>query len=448
MFSCITLQAEMVRIDLPCIGTTKTRLNIRTGPSTGYPRVTTMPKGATLRVVKNVDNVWVQVEWNGYTGYANTSYMTYTPIEQPSTSHRYGSGSNSSDFTIWSLIGWCFKLLVLVVAICIGYEVLKIGLKGLFVATMIAGFILYITSWPFWWLNAIQRYLSRPWSFFLKRNTLEEDTKEFMRDWIWVVQVPLYIALTPVRFVCAFYFNMVLHLLFEIMNMIVETVTPSKDSEGGEGRWRWVVMLPVRILKYPIIHVALSGIESAVWTLVDTLLPALTLYHGTSGDSAENIVTKSSGYYKFNKKGHWWVGGGNWAGDGIYFAPIRSTANHYSEDVVIVCRVTTGKILDLGLAPWRVYRECGNANAHGVTKWGLNNNYVTGLWWRSDCSWWEYCLYDRGNRYNESWRIRPLYVINSGDHFVRPISGGMRHWLFDSQVIWDLKYTLKRILDD
>jgi hypothetical protein len=443
---CIGLQAQEVRVDLPCIGTTKTRLNIRTGPSTYYNKITTLPAGTEVTVVERRNEEWVKVEWDGKSGYANMKYMTYTPVAKPRTVTK-NKGSSSWDFSLWGIIVFCLKAYLTIIVIAAAIWLLKVVLKGVAVAFVIAAAVFYMTSWPFWWLNSLQRKLSRPWAWFLKRNWMGERSKELMREWLWVLELPLYILLTPVRFVCAAYFNLVLHLAFEAINMIVETIIPSNDSDGGDIWWRWLLMIPVRIVKFLVIHLLLSVIESVIWTAIDTVLPALTLYHGTRGDLADNIVTKSEGYYKFNKTGHWWVGDGNWAGDGIYFAPIRSTGTHYSKGVVIVCRVTPGKILDLGLAPWHVYRECGNPNAHGVTNWGLNNGYVTGLWWRPDCRWWEFCLYDRKNRYNESWRIRPLYVINRDDYFIKPISGGMRHWLFDKQVIWDIRYTLRRIFD-
>ena len=136
--------------------------------------------------------------------------------------------------------------------------------------------------------------------------------------------------------------------------------------------------------------------------------------------------------------GIWNLGAGNFAGNGIYFAPVRSTATHYSGGCIIMCRVSLGSVLDLGLAPYRIYRQCGYANAFDVTRYGLKNDYTTGEWWRGDREWWEYCMYDWQNRYNESWRIRPLYVLDLADNTIMRIPGGMSHWLFRKMVIKDL----------
>lgn len=97
--------------------------------------------------------------------------------------------------------------------------------------------------------------------------------------------------------------------------------------------------------------------------------------------------------------------------------------------------MTLGRVLDLGLAPYHVYAACGNPNALVATKWGLDNGYTTGEWWRGDRGWWEYCMYDWQNKYNESWRIRPLFVLNIDDGRIQRIPGGMHHWLFRLSVL-------------
>jgi hypothetical protein len=232
---------------------------------------------------------------------------------------------------------------------------------------------------------------------------------------------------------------MVVHCSFEMFNYIVEVIVPEGRREGSDNFLLWLVLIPWRIVKYVIWHGALTVIESGVWTAVDTFVPALTVYHGTTCAAAEGICQGPGRVGAKNwLSAVWNVGGGNYAGNGIYFAPVKSTALHYSSGSMIVCRVSFGKTLDLGLAPRWVYDQCGKPNALGVTKWGLDNGYVTGEWWRGDAGWWEYCMYDWQNRYNASWRIRPLYVLNIHDECMQRIPGGMYHWLFNSMVIKDL----------
>ena len=109
---------------------------------------------------------------------------------------------------------------------------------------------------------------------------------------------------------------------------------------------------------------------------------------------------------------------------------------------MIVCRVSLGKVIDLGMAPKYVYNQCGYPNAIGATQWGLDHGYTTGEWWRKDEGWWEYCMYDWQNRYNSSWRIRPLYVEDLKSKRVHRAPGGMAHWLFRGLVIKDLMKSL------
>ena len=286
-------------------------------------------------------------------------------------------------------------------------------------------------------LNGLQRFLSKPWRFLYKQNRGNDwKNKERRELWEWV-KIPLYILLTPLRLINAVYFNILTHCLFELFNYSFEVISPTSDKEGADNFIGWLLWLPIRFVN--IIHGSLTVIESAIWTAIDTIVPSLTLWHGTSPEAAVSITQSPSRTSASNwKTGIWNVGGGNFAGNGIYFAPARSTALHYAKGAIIVCRVNLGKVLDLGMAPVWVFNQCGHPNAIGATNWGLNNGFTTGEWWRSDANWWEYCMYDWQNRYNYSWRIRPLYILNLDKKILQRIPGGMGHWLFRKMVIDDL----------
>lgn len=273
--------------------------------------------------------------------------------------------------------------------------------------------------------------------FYKSNNGRDLKNAELRNTFEWV-KVPLYIILTPLRFVNALYFNMIVHCSFEMYNYIVELFLPSNAHEGEDDYIRLFLLLPWRLLKYVVWHGGLTIAESAIWTVIDTFVPALTLFHGTDEQASTTITNAGRNGYSCNLTGVWNVGSGNYAGNGIYFAPARSTALHYARGSLIVCRVSLGKVLDLGLAPWHIYKQCGYPNALGATKWGLQNGYVTGEWWRKDAGWWEYCMYDWQNRYNYSWRIRPLYVLNLSEKYMQRIPGGMWHWLFRKMVISDI----------
>lgn len=53
-----------------------TSLNLRTGPGTGYPVITSMPNGALVDVRGCVRGYnWCRVDWRGYDGWASASYL-------------------------------------------------------------------------------------------------------------------------------------------------------------------------------------------------------------------------------------------------------------------------------------------------------------------------------------------------------------------------------------
>ena len=93
-----------------------------------------------------------------------------------------------------------------------------------------------------------------------------------------------------------------------------------------------------------------------------------------------------------------------------------------------------------------VWPATQKSSAKAVSNWGLNNGYVCGEWWRSDrgTNWWEICMYDRQNRYNESWRIRPIYSIHAHNGLMQRIPGGPAHWLFRKQVVADMKDSVSK----
>lgn len=429
----------------PAICVTTANLNLRATDSINGKLIGTIERGREVIVMRITDNGMAELNYFYTALYCSPNYLNYLYVWENPYPPIYSYSSNPSndgalellsredDKSIWML------LLDFVIALVSLYIIQKV-LLFVFVILSVLFYKLYlILSFPFHILNALQRYLSKPWRPFYKENDGGDDENARKRRIFEMMKIPFYILLTPLRLLNAAYYNLVLHCSFELFNYIIEVILPSNKYEGGENFFFGVVMIPWRIVKYLVWHGSLTLIESCVWTIVDTFVPALTLYHGTDGYAAESITQgpgRTCSRSEFT--GLWKVGGGNFAGNGIYFAPIRKTAYHYSSGSLIVCRVSLGRTLDLGLAPKHVYYQCGHANALDATKWGLENGYVTGEWWRKDCHWWEYCMYDWQNRYNHSWRIRPLYVLDLEDECIQRIPGGMTHWLFRRIVIKDI----------
>lgn len=427
----ITVKLQAHQAHFPAWYETTTHLNVRTSDNVRARSLAILEPHTQIRVDYMTDKNWAAIEYDGQPAYVSGRYIRYVRDVESAMAKPSGS-STSHKKGIWS---WLFTIGSWIIGFIITR---KIAIYVLGIISMLMYRAYWLLCIPFYILNWLQRYLSKPWRLFYKSNNGRDLKNAKLRNTFEWVKVPLYIILTPLRFVNALYFNMVVHCSFEMYNYVIELFLPSNDKEGEDDYIRLFLLLPWRVLKYVVWHGGLTIAESAIWTIIDTFVPALTLFHGTDEQASTTITNAGRNGYSCNLTGIWNVGGGNYAGNGIYFAPARSTALHYARGSLIVCRVSLGKVLDLGLAPRHIYKQCGYPNALGVTRWGLEHGYVTGEWWRKDAGWWEYCMYDWQNRYNYSWRIRPLYVLNLSDKYMQRIPGGMCHWLFRKMVATDI----------
>ncbi len=482
------------------------KVNIRSGPGTGYQVVGSRKKGDTVTVLSLYDANWAKIKFGNSHAYMHRKYIVYKgPIPNVGNQQQRSSAKkNKSPKGIWDSLYEIVKAILWLCAIVIiiggaldtewggpalmlqiitaigalaGYLIFKdakagavIGMGiGIFLAVRFIAYqmdwdlegigwltyiLWYLVSLPFYILDLMQFWLAKPWRPLMKRNKLPDKSKPGMRNFLRILQIPFYIALFPLRLVNAIYYNLIIHNLYELSNYVLEVAAPSDDDEGGDGFWEWIIYLPVRFFKYLVFHGSVTLVESVIWTVIDTFVPAVTLYHGTAETSADSMLCdpkrnkqrrSSSGWLS----GIWNVGGGNYAGDGIYFGIFRKTLRNYQNGSAIVARVTMGKTIDVVLMPDYVYRQAGHPNASAVSNWGLNNGYVSGEWWRSDrnTNWWEICMYDRQNRYNDSWRIRPIYAINSNTGIMQRVSGGTAHWFFREMVLKDLWNSITNLFE-
>lgn len=360
--------------NFPCQGITTTVLNVRSGPGVGYQRKAQLQSGTHVIVQERIDKDWVKIKYDSKEGFVNSNYLKFSPLSSSTADTSSSSGSHRFPLTIgkilWFLISWGIKL-------CICYWIFRLLVRIFFFIARCLTVLFQLFSLPFFLLNTLQRYLAKPWIFFFKRNRYSNDTNERLRTVFSFLKIPLYIALTPLRLLNALFFNLAVHCTFEMFNYVMEVIYPSSEREGNGSFIKWPAMLPWRIIKYPLWHGALTMIESLFWTAVDIFLPTLTLFHGTTTAAADCIVASPGrGKYRYGDVGIWRVGGGNYAGDGIYFAPARSTAEHYSGgESLIICRVTLGSTIDLGLAPYHIFQACGHPNAHRATQWGFGKSF-------------------------------------------------------------------------
>ena len=303
----------------------------------------------------------------------------------------------------------------------------------------------YILSIPFWFLNRLQHVLTEPWRYIFKTSWPSDGSKEILRPLLYGIQVLLYIVTTPLRFVNAVIYNILIYGVTELYDLFSEVLQPTVWEEGYGSWWRWTYMLPWRIIKYPLFHGFLVLFEGAVWTVIDIVIPAITMYHGTDLIAGQSI-TGTSGYRWTD--GTFTASHSSWGGIGVYFASRRAVARNYAEDpyrlngcnpVMIVCRVSLGKIINYSLAPYYTYLNAGsNGNPAVLNRYAENNGYTTGEWWNQRGGYWEFCMFDWQNRYNHPWRIRPVYVFNFRTGRAQHIDCGLRHWLFSKVVIKDI----------
>ena len=372
------------------------------------------------------------------------------------------AGGGALLFVIFGGNGGTGAIVGLVVAALFGINMLlnyldvsitDIRLGGAFRGLFIGAY--YVISFPIYFLNRLEHFLVSPWRYFFKRNWAMDSSKPTWRVVTEVITVVMYVATTPLRLANAIIYNIFIHCVTGIYDLFLEVLAPSDDDEGGEDVWKWIYMLPWRVLKYVIWHTLLLVVESVIWTVVDIFIPARTFYHGTNLN-AGMLITCDPHRNRYLQNTTMWSSGNflassdnncSWAGKGVYFAIQRGLALAYSgsnrsgcggDAVMIACRVSMGRVISYALMPDHVYNQTGGGGKHGeINVFAEGNDYTMGEWYNPRGVW-EYCLFDWQNGYNHPWRIRPIYMLNLRTGRAQHISGGMQHWLFDKAVMDDL----------
>lgn len=497
----------IVANDYPAHCRVTTTLNIRSGPGKSYYKIGKFYNGDVIEVKSVTEEgytMWGCVELNGnQTGYVSMDYVDYMhAIEEQKSAPSYTKSSSIFDSIgsffsgLWTVIKWIgiailaivflasLKYIVqlaiyaamfagigallfyifggssntgasvgLVVAALIGLKILIGALDlngGLISALLFLGY--RFISLPIYGLNRLEHFLIAPWRYFFKSNWVSDSSKPTLRVILETITIIMYIVTTPLRLANAIIYNIIIHCVTGIYDLLFEVLVPSDAKEGSDDVWRWIYMLPYRVIYYVIWHGSLLLVESAIWTVVDIFIPALTFYHGTTLYAGNSIICDPQRNQYLQNTSNWLSGNfmasstpnRTWAGRGIYFAIQRSLAMGYSSDnrsglggsaVMIVCRVSIGRVISYALMPTRVYNQTGDGGWHDeINKFADANGYTTGEWWNTRGVW-EYCLFDWQNGYNNPWRIRPVYMFNLEKGIAQHIPGGMQHWLFDKNVL-------------
>ena len=474
-----------------------TNLNIRALPGADSQKLGMFTRGTQFDALYQTTSYWIEIRYQGRKAYVSSRYVRF--LYQISVNEAYGiadtpdeGGGKGNSFWhgAWTFLGKLLRILVgiglLILIAAFWEQLLQIGIFfgfcyaiggaityfifgnwdlggwiGLGLAALLTlrllmeflnveisgnllrwvlGAIYYTVSLVPYFLNRLQHVIASPWRYVIRRNTMTESTKAFLRTFFGILTIPLYIVLTPLRLVNAVYFNILVHGLAGLYDLMLEVLWPCCEDEGAGNFWKWLLFLPWRFVKYFLGHGLFLLLESVVWTVIDVFVPAVTLYHGTDLTAGQCIVgcQRRNSYLRRvlgSGTGTFRASSDSWAGIGVYFASRRKVAGDYAQyrklsdnnPVTIVCRVSMGKTINMALAPWSVYSAIGrNGNPATLNRYADSHHYVTGEWWNQ--SYWEYCLFDWQHLYNERWRIRPIYLFNHRTNFIQHIKGGMAHW--------------------
>lgn len=82
---------------------TFTNLNLRSGPSTSYSVLLTIPSGTSVKMAENCNCTWVKVNYNGTIGYVSSKYLTTWQTinyqNENTNAHPRNTNSTTSNYT-------------------------------------------------------------------------------------------------------------------------------------------------------------------------------------------------------------------------------------------------------------------------------------------------------------------------------------------------------------
>jgi len=303
------------------------------------------------------------------------------------------------------------------------------GIIGMLIAVYLLRNIVWLLRYPFFFLNWIQWILYNPVRDYWRHPKLVTANLTFNLLMLSLISpvwwIAMHIVLTPIRFINALYFNIILYWTVIFCDSIAELMQPKRERyrnlHGLQYIGSWILGFPKRLLNV-FSRNGLSLLEGILMTGVDLVFPTYTMYHGTSFKGiATNIATE----------GRWYVGSGDYAGSGIYFGFYKKTAEHYAagdDHAIIVARVTLFPCRNSSTLPYRLRKKIGSDGV-AITH-GLGFPWKAIEHWRdhSYAQWFEYCLIqpDKAGQYVRTWRARPVCVLKH--HLPSRIWGGLSLW--------------------
>ena len=311
----------------------------------------------------------------------------------------------------------------------------------LLATTFIFRKIVWVFNPIFLFMNYFQWIFYNPLRFIFK-STISESGRRvhlfllttLISPFYWIV---IHITMTPLRVINSLYYDIILYWSVMLDDTINEVFNPKlgkyRSQNGFKYIFHWIYALPWRIIIF-VTKCPLVIFDSVLMFGISSLLPTLTMYHGTEFDGVATNIAQS---------GKWLVGTGDHAGSGIYFAMDRKVAEYYSSRTaqsndnrgLLLTRVTTTFTKNHATLKKAKRQLIGNNGIELSKKVGLP--WSTIEHWRSDQGgWWEYCLVQPGKagKFINSWRIRPIAVIQNNQ--TARIWGGLSHYSTDFQNVF------------
>jgi hypothetical protein len=255
-------------------------------------------------------------------------------------------------------------------------------------------------------------------------------------------KLAIYVLTLPVRLVTALYFDVIMYLFVMTADTTEELFNPKyggmRFKKGLPYVFWWVIGFPKRLVWFFVKNV-LAVIDSLMMLIVSLGWPTFTMFHGTSQGAVASI----------NRGGQWLVGGGNYAGSGVYFGRMVKTAKLYARNKpflnaqgeavqpIIVARVTLTVLRNISTLPLEQRKLVADPSGYGGRELAkrVKPPFFATEFWRSDHGWWEYCLLrgaEDGTLVN-SWRIRPVGFVhvkaeNTYSGSLQRLWGGKSHY--------------------
>lgn len=297
------------------------------------------------------------------------------------------------------------------------------NLRGLF---FVLNWLLWFIYNPlrFFWKNKGSHFPHRMFSFLLF-------TGIALLYWLVV-----HITSTPVRIITAIYFDILLYWSVMFDDSLQELFNPKLGSyryqRGIKYFIHWFFALPWRLVLF-LWHSIFILLNTFFMFGISVVFPTFTFYHGTKFIGASTKITQT---------GQWKVGGGAFAGSGIYFGIQRKVAEHYARSTtnygektsIIVVRFSPFFTRNGATLPEKLRSFIGSNEGGKKLSQVLNFPWETIEHWRYDMGgWWEYCLLSKKptNTNIMSWKIRPIIMLKAnqqGKEIPSRVWGNMSHY--------------------